>query len=79
MLFQFGRALPMATVCTLNFSLPGREDPISCKIKVRRVEELTEGDQYRIGASIVQMKPGNKGALKTFIRSLADLNADVAN
>ncbi|GMQ84107.1 MAG: hypothetical protein BMS9Abin06_0864 [Gammaproteobacteria bacterium] len=79
MLFQFGRALPMATVCKLNFTLPGREDPISCKVKVRRVEELTEGDQYRIGASIMQMKPGDKRALKAFIRSLADLNADVAN
>lgn len=74
-LFRYEKALPVATICQLSFSLPQVPEPISCKAKVRRVEALEGEGQYAIGASITQLKPRDKKALKTFIRSLADLNA----
>ncbi len=76
MLFHYERALPIATVCCLNFPLPGCQGTISCKVKVRRVEELGQGGRYGIGASIVQMRPADKKRMKAFIRSLADMNAE---
>lgn len=74
LLFRYERALPMATVCQLALPLPGRQTTVCCQVKVRRVEELKRDRLYGIGASIVQMKATDKKALKTFVRSLADLN-----
>jgi c-di-GMP-binding flagellar brake protein YcgR len=76
MLFRYDKALPVAAVCKLDFSLPGVQKPISCKVKVRRVEELEGEGQYATGASLVQIKPGDKKKLKAFIRSMADLNIE---
>ncbi len=76
LLFSCEQLMPMASQCLLSFPLPGQDQQVSCKVKVRRVEELERHGQYRIGASIVQMQATERKALRCFIRSLADLNAE---
>ncbi len=76
MLFRYDKSLPIASVCQLDFSLPDVQTPIRCKVKIRRVEELAGEGQYATGASLMQIKPSDKKALKAFIRSMADLNIE---
>ena len=76
MLFNCEQLLTIGSQCELSFPLPGDGRQISCKLKVRRVEELQRERHYRIGASIVQILPKDRRALQRFIRSLADLNLE---
>jgi hypothetical protein len=48
--------MPMASPCILSFPLPGQGQHFSCKVKVRRIEELGRDRQYRTDVSIVQMQ-----------------------
>jgi hypothetical protein len=75
-LFNHDEPLTVGTQCQLSFPLPGLDRQVNCRIKVRRVEELVNNSQFGIGASIVQIKPGDHKALARFIRTLADLNLE---
>lgn len=75
-LFTHDEPLAVGTQCRLGFPIPGQEVQVSCRIKVRRVEELVENNQFGIGASIVQIQPKDRKALKRFIRTLAELKAE---
>jgi c-di-GMP-binding flagellar brake protein YcgR len=79
MLFSCERLLPMASQCKLSFPLAGEDRQVTCKVKVRRVEEQASNRHYSIGASIVQMQPKDARALQRFIRALADLNLEPAS
>jgi diguanylate cyclase (GGDEF)-like protein len=79
MLFSCERLLPMASHCELSFPLAGEDRQLTCKVKVRRVEEQASDRHYSIGASIVQMQPKDARALQRFIRALADLNLEPAS
>jgi len=76
MLFSCEQLMPMASQCLLSFPLPGQDQQVSCKVKVRRVEELEHDRQYRIGASIMHIEAREQKALQSFIRELADLNLE---
>ncbi len=76
MLFSCEELMPMASQCLLSFPLPGQDRQLSCKVKVRRVEELERDRQYRIGASIMHIHEKDRKALQRFIRLLADLNVE---
>jgi diguanylate cyclase (GGDEF)-like protein len=76
MLFNCEQPLPMGSQCELSVPLPGQDRQIGCRLKVRHVEELEGERHFSIGASIVQLEPKDRRALKRFIRTLADLNLD---
>jgi len=78
LLFSCDLLVPMASQCHLSFPLPGQNQQVGCKVKVRRIEELERAQQYRVGASIVHMPVDERKELRCFIRELADLNVDAA-
>jgi diguanylate cyclase (GGDEF)-like protein len=77
-LFNCGQAMSMTSQCELQFPVPGQKRSVSCRLKVRRVEE-DDGGHYSIGASIVQITPADLNALQRCIRALADMNLQEEN
>lgn len=70
LLFTFQRAISMGDILQLSLSLPHRKTPVSCKVKVKRVEEIQKNKKYEIGVRIIQIREAEKKALERFVDSL---------
>ncbi len=67
LLFTHDRPLPIDTILRLSFQLPGRKTPVSCKARVKRIEEMEKGKHYEIGARITHIPDRDRRALKRFV------------
>ncbi len=69
-LFQFQKALPIGSTLNLSLNLPQRKTPLTCKAKVKRVEELKKNALYEIGVKLTHMSQAEKKALHRFVKML---------
>ncbi len=72
LLFTFNKVIPMGSILQLFLSLPNRKTKISCKVKVKRVEEIQKNKEYEIGVRIIQIRETEKKALGRLIDSFTN-------
>lgn len=70
LLFNYHEPLALGSIAHLYFDLPGRRNQIHCKVKARRVEEVSAQEKYKIGVSILQMTQAEQNAIKKFMQGL---------
>lgn len=67
-LFVVFQQLPIGTILDINFELLDREEPITCLVKVVRIERIGKDKSYEIGACFLDLSAKDRTRLLKYVK-----------